>query len=557
MESGHWGTTLMNHLGLRTTAFAGLLLAAAASHAAISGGTASPVHLKYAGRASPAAPALRSSAALVLDATHAMVLYCRHSDVAVPIASITKLMTALVVMEAAQPLDEQLEITAEDRSRRGRPDSRFAPGTTLSRGDLLHLALMSSENRAAHALGRNYPGGLPACVDAMNAKARELGMTNARFVEPTGLSDQNVASPEDLSKLVMAAAKVPQIREYSTDSRYEVRVGRRMMRYGNTDSLVSRPDWKIDVQKTGYISRAGRCLVMQTVIEDRTVVIVLLNSFGKHTRVADARPQEQRAPDSIEHAGVKEWPAHEGVGSADELGDFDFRTAPLDLETDGVADDREHSQAEQRRGDQQQPPHHLENGIEAHDPFGVDLHQIHLGPGAEVTAQRLEGCGGTVRGPGQHVQHVRQRILLERLQRLTESRVGAEVRESLVRRNHRHRGHVGALPRRLRQLLRLGERHVGLQVHRHVDGVGEVAGGELRIGDEQPQAGGQRERERDHQQRERRRQRAAREPAERAEQRLQVPGTGDREAHRVATTDGSVSSPSPPCTWPFSSTITR
>ncbi len=276
--------------GLRTTAFTGLLFAAAAAHAAtISGGTALPVHLKYAGRASLAAPALRSSAALVLDTTHSSVLYSRRPDVALPIASITKLMTALVVMDAAQPLDEQLEITAEDGKHRSRVVSRLGPGTTLSRGDLLHLALMSSENRAAHALGRNYPGGLAACVEAMNAKARELGMTNARFVEPTGLSDENVASPEDLSKLVMAAAKVPEIREYSTDSRYEVRVGRRVMRYGNTDSLVSRPDWKIDVQKTGYISRAGRCLVMQTVIEDRTVVIVLLNSFGKHTRVADAR----------------------------------------------------------------------------------------------------------------------------------------------------------------------------------------------------------------------------------------------------------------------------
>jgi D-alanyl-D-alanine endopeptidase (penicillin-binding protein 7) len=276
--------------GLRTTAFTGLLFAAAAAHAAtLSGGTALPVHLKYAGRASLAAPALRSSAALVLDTTHSSVLYSRRPDVALPIASITKLMTALVVMDAAQPLDEQLEITAEDGRRRSHVISRLAPGTTLSRGDLLHLALMSSENRAAHALGRNYPGGLVACVEAMNAKARELGMMNARFVEPTGLSDENVASPEDLSKLVMAAAKVPQIREYSTDSRYEVQVGRRVMRYGNTDSLVSRPDWKIDVQKTGYISRAGRCLVMQTVIEDRTVVIVLLNSFGKHTRVADAR----------------------------------------------------------------------------------------------------------------------------------------------------------------------------------------------------------------------------------------------------------------------------
>jgi D-alanyl-D-alanine endopeptidase (penicillin-binding protein 7) len=153
----------------------------------------------------------------------------------------------------------------------------------------MHLALMASENRAAHALGRNYPGGIAACVIAMNAKARELGMTNAHFVEPTGLSDENVASPEDLSKLVMAAAKVAEIRDYSTDSDYTVQVGRHMVHYRNTDSLVSKPDWNIVVQKTGYISEAGRCLVMQTVIEDRTLVIVLLNSNGKRTRVADAR----------------------------------------------------------------------------------------------------------------------------------------------------------------------------------------------------------------------------------------------------------------------------
>src|SRR5437773_356513 len=288
MESGHWGTALMNHLGLRTTAFAGLLLAAAASHAAISGGTALPVHLKYAGRASLAAPALRSSAALVLDATHSSVLYSRRSDIPLPIASITKLMTALVVMEAAQPLDEQLEITAEDHSRRSRAVSRLAPGTTLSRGDLIHLALMSSENRAAHALGRNYPGGLPAFVQAMNAKARKLGMTSAHFVDPAGLSSDNVASAEDLSKLVVAASENPVIREYSTDPGYAVRVGRRMLEFRNTNALVNNPTWNIIVQKTGYITEAGRCLVMQAVIQGRTVVIVLLNSIGKNTRVADA-----------------------------------------------------------------------------------------------------------------------------------------------------------------------------------------------------------------------------------------------------------------------------
>ena len=206
-----------------------------------------------------------------------------------PIASITKLMTALVVTEAAQPLDEMLVVTEDDRSFGKGSYSRLSPGTQLSRGDLMHLALMASENRAAHALGRAYPGGIEACVIAMNAKARELGMTSAHFVEPTGLSDENVASPEDLSKLVVAAAKVAAIRDYSTDSDFTVRVGRHMVRYRNTDSLVSKPDWNIVVQKTGYIQEAGRCLVMQTVIEDRPVVIVLLNSYGKRTRVADAR----------------------------------------------------------------------------------------------------------------------------------------------------------------------------------------------------------------------------------------------------------------------------
>ncbi len=251
-------------------------------------GTAVPTHLKYANRGSQAAPMLRSSAALVLDTTHSAVLYSRRSDVAMPIASITKLMTSLVVMEAGQPLDEMLTVSDDDRSLGKGSASRLSPGTHLTRGDLMHLALMASENRAAHALGRNYPGGVAACVIAMNAKARSLGMTSAHFVEPTGLSDENVASPEDLAKLVMAAAKVPAIREYSTDSDYVVQIGRRMVQFRTTDSLVNKANWNIVVQKTGYISEAGRCLVMQTVIEDRTVVIVLLNSFGKRTRVADA-----------------------------------------------------------------------------------------------------------------------------------------------------------------------------------------------------------------------------------------------------------------------------
>jgi len=266
-----------------------LSLAASLAQAAVTSGMTQRAHLRYSSRPSLNDPALRSSAALVLDLTNSSVLYSRHSDVAAPIASITKLMTALVVMEAGQPLDEMLAVTVDDRSFGKGSSSRLSPGAQLSRGDLMHLALMASENRAAHALGRNYPGGVAACVVAMNAKAHQLGMTTAHFVEPTGLSDENVASPEDLSKLVIAAAKVAEIREYSTDSDFTVQVGRHMVRYRNTDSLVSKADWNIIVQKTGYIHEAGRCLVMQTVIEDRPVVIVLLNSYGKRTRVADAR----------------------------------------------------------------------------------------------------------------------------------------------------------------------------------------------------------------------------------------------------------------------------
>ena len=266
-----------------------LSFGASLAQSAVATGTAQRVHLRYSNRPTLNDPALRSSAALVLDLTNSSVLYARHSDVALPIASITKLMTALVVMEAGQSLDEMLAVSGDDRSLGKGSASRLSPGTTLSRGELMHLALMASENRAAHALGRNYPGGVEACVIAMNAKARELGMTSAHFVEPTGLSDENVASPEDLAKLVMAAAKVAAIRDYSTDSDFSVRIGRHMVRFRNTDSLVSKPDWNIVVQKTGYIHEAGRCLVMQTVIEERPVVIVLLNSFGKRTRVADAR----------------------------------------------------------------------------------------------------------------------------------------------------------------------------------------------------------------------------------------------------------------------------
>jgi D-alanyl-D-alanine endopeptidase (penicillin-binding protein 7) len=267
-----------------------LLLASIAANAATASSSHPIRHHHHVHRASLSAddPGLRSSAALVLDETHSSVLYSRNADVAMPIASISKLLTALTVADARQPMDEVIEITEEDRSIGKGAFSRLTVGTRLTRGDLFHLALMASENRAAHALARNYPGGLAAFMPAMNAKARTLGMTSAHFVEPTGLSSDNVASPEDLSKLVMAASKNATIREYSTDPGYEVRIGRRMVGFHNTNSLVSNPTWDIVVQKTGYITEAGRCLVMQTIIDGRTIVIVLLNSFGKQTRVADA-----------------------------------------------------------------------------------------------------------------------------------------------------------------------------------------------------------------------------------------------------------------------------
>jgi serine-type D-Ala-D-Ala endopeptidase (penicillin-binding protein 7) len=231
-------------------------------------------------------PEVKSASVLVMDEENASVLYSKQADRVVPIASITKLMTALVVLDGQQPLDEVLELTREDRDAEAH--SRLAIGAKLTRGDLLHLALMSSENRAAHALGRNYPGGLPAFIRTMNVKAKALEMKTAHFVDPTGLSNKNVSSASDLAKLVIAASRDPDIRRFSTDERYTVKVGKQLIEYRNTNTLVSKPNWDITVQKTGFTNDAGRCLVMKSTIQDRPVVMILLNSFGKYTRVADA-----------------------------------------------------------------------------------------------------------------------------------------------------------------------------------------------------------------------------------------------------------------------------
>jgi D-alanyl-D-alanine endopeptidase (penicillin-binding protein 7) len=218
-------------------------------------------------------------------------------------------MTALVVLDSAQSLDEILTVTDADREHGRGAFSRLAIGTQLSRADLLHLALMSSENRAAHALGRNYPGGVPAFVQAMNTKAALLGMSSAHFVDPSGLSSENVASPADLVHLVNAAAAHPVIRQYSTDRDHSVRVGRQVLEYRNTDLLVKSPTWNIIVQKTGYITEAGRCLVLKAVIKGRSVVMVLLDSFGKYTRTADAQRIRKWLETQLAEATVAANPA--------------------------------------------------------------------------------------------------------------------------------------------------------------------------------------------------------------------------------------------------------
>ena len=232
--------------------------------------------------------AVKSSVALVMEEGTQDVLFSRNTKVALPIASITKLMTALVVLDSHPAMDEMITVTTDDLDTEKFSSSRLAIGTTLSRRDMMHLALMSSENRAAHALARNYPGGLDAAIAAMNAKARVLGMASAEFHDPTGLTSRNVASAEDLVKLVNAASANATIREFSTDPGYTLPVGRRTLAFHNTNSLVASPAWDIVVQKTGYISEAGKCLVMKAVIEGRSVVIVLLDSFGKFTRLGDA-----------------------------------------------------------------------------------------------------------------------------------------------------------------------------------------------------------------------------------------------------------------------------
>lgn len=231
---------------------------------------------------------LKSSVALVVDVQSNQVLFSKNSDAILPIASLTKLMTAVVISEADLPMNESVTITEDDVDTEKNSRSRLRVGTALTREELLHLALMASENRAAHALGRSYPGGVEAFVKAMNRKARTLGMTSTHYVEPTGLSSDNQSSAMDLAVLVRAAEEFPVIREFSTSPEYGVEVGRRMTQFHTTNALVRSPAWDIVIQKTGFINEAGRCLVMQTRMAGRQVIMVFLDSAGKYSRLGDA-----------------------------------------------------------------------------------------------------------------------------------------------------------------------------------------------------------------------------------------------------------------------------
>jgi D-alanyl-D-alanine endopeptidase (penicillin-binding protein 7) len=237
----------------------------------------------------PLALSVESRAALVMNAVTGEVLYSKNTEQALPIASITKLMTVMVVLDAAQALDEPITITDDDVDRMRNTTSRLKVGTVLSRAELMLLALMSSENRAAHALARNYVGGTPAAVAAMNRKAASIGMASSRFFDATGLNSGNVATPKELALMVKASTTYPLIRRFSTTSEHAVAISNNIQQFHNTNYLVKSPDWEIGVSKTGFINEAGKCLVMQAKIKQTPVVIVLMDSVGKYTRIGDAQ----------------------------------------------------------------------------------------------------------------------------------------------------------------------------------------------------------------------------------------------------------------------------
>lgn len=239
-----------------------------------------------------AGPLLSSQSALIFNNKTGEVLYQKNPDRVMPIASISKLMSAMVVLDAHLDMNEPITITEAEIDRLKGTGSRLSIGTTLTRGELLHLSLMSSENRATHALGRTYPGGMSAFVAAMNAKAQSLGMSSSRFYEPTGLNFQNVSTARDLNRMVAAASKYPLIRKNSTSNYGSVWTANGRQNYKNSNALVREGSWNIELQKTGYIREAGRSMVVKANVQNQPITIVLLNSPSSTTRVNDARKIE-------------------------------------------------------------------------------------------------------------------------------------------------------------------------------------------------------------------------------------------------------------------------
>jgi serine-type D-Ala-D-Ala endopeptidase (penicillin-binding protein 7) len=231
---------------------------------------------------------LKSSVALVIDQDTQEVLFSKNDAAVLPIASLTKLMTGVVLAEAGLDMGEPITISQDDVDTEKGSRSRLGVGTQLTRGELMLLALMSSENRAAHALGRTYPGGLQHFVQLMNSKANQLGMKSTRYVEPTGLSSNNQSSAQDLATLVAHASNNPLLRQLSTSPDSQIAVGEKTLNYVNTNRLTRDPEWEIGLQKTGYISEAGQCLVMQAKIAGRKLIMVFLDSAGKLSRIGDA-----------------------------------------------------------------------------------------------------------------------------------------------------------------------------------------------------------------------------------------------------------------------------
>jgi D-alanyl-D-alanine endopeptidase (penicillin-binding protein 7) len=238
-------------------------------------------------------PQLRSAAVLVKDQHADEILIAKQAEASMPIASITKLMTAMVVLDARLDMEESITIEAADKDNLRHSRSRLPVGTRLTRREAMLVALMASENRAAHALSRTFPGGVGALVKAMNEKADALGLTDTKFVEPTGLSEENVSSAQDLSRLAEIACRYPEICLYSTQTEATLHRGRKRLRFVNSNALVRNSRWNIGLSKTGYIQDSGRCLVMQAQLAGRPILIVLLNSSGANERLADARKIRQ------------------------------------------------------------------------------------------------------------------------------------------------------------------------------------------------------------------------------------------------------------------------